>query len=187
MKITKKKKKQKKYISLALLILLLVVFVLYGFYVLNKDEESSSQKDGIASTEKTSKKSSGLSNQQDIAKSSGDEKADTAKSDPNVDANANPANIPTSQVASVSITNLEQRDGSVSYSAQVEGFSTGLCSASFTSKLGRTVAKTTQINNNTCSQSINEMEFDALGEWTLTLRVYHENTQAIAERNVTIQ
>lgn len=187
MKITKKKKNQKKYISLALLILLLIVFALYSFYALNEGRESSSQKNETASTEKTSKKSSSLPNQQDIAKSSGDEKADTVQNDPNVDLNANPANIPTSQAASVSITNLEQRDGSVVYSAQIEGFSTGLCSASFTSKLGRTVAKTTQINNNSCSQSINEMEFDALGEWTLTLRVYHENTQAIAERNVTIQ
>jgi cytoskeletal protein RodZ len=186
MKIAKKKNKKKPIVIVAIL-LLLAGSAVAGWYYFNSAKPRTDQR----STNPSSNNKSTSSDTEDYHSSDSarikNEKDTSAKTNPNVDVNQSPQDIPANSQASVEITRVSQSNGVVAYDAQVSGFTQGLCSATFTSELGRTVAKTSSLQNGQCKQEINEMEFDALGEWKLTLRVYHDNTQAVEERSFVIR
>lgn len=106
----------------------------------------------------------------------------------NVDTQKSVTEIPISEELSIRIESLTQQgDGTVSYRAASTGSKSGTCSATFTHKLGKPVIRNSNTSDGTCSATVPAMEFDALGEWTLTLRYYSNNAQAVASQTVMVQ
>lgn len=94
--------------------------------------------------------------------------------------------IPVSDDLSVKILSVGQSEnGIVSYSASANK-PAGTCSATFTHELGKPVIRNSDTTDGKCSAEISAMEFDALGEWTLTLRYYSNNAQAVATQTVKV-
>jgi hypothetical protein len=113
----------------------------------------------------------------------------TPASSPDVDNTKTTDNIPVSKETTVTIKNLVQQDGSITYSATVENYGeSGTCSATFTNDNDRPVVRTTAAEQSNCGPiTIPEAEFSTLGKWTLTLRYYTNNTQAIATQTIEIK
>ncbi len=106
---------------------------------------------------------------------------------PNVDTTKTTADIPVANNLSVAIDTVKADNNEVSYTATAKGTMTGTCSAVFTSKLGKPVTITSDTTTGKCQGSVSAMEFDALGTWTLTLRYYANNTQAVATSTVEVR
>lgn len=185
MKIAKKNHKKKKMLITFVSIGVIALGALGVYYLVRPDTSQQHERDAAQRDTENATDSTATDSYKPEVLPQGKESA--GQSDPNVDAGSSPEDIPTAPGASVLLEELSQFGSHITYRAGVTGFTEGLCSATFTSRLGRTVAKTTPITNGSCSQSIPEMEFDALGEWQLSLRVYHNNTQATAERNIVIK
>lgn len=103
------------------------------------------------------------------------------------DNNTTTDNVPQAKSISIAINKLEQSNGYVVYRSTVAGADAGTCSATFTNNYGKPVVKNSPMTNMVCEGSVNEMEFDALGTWTLTIRFYNNNTQASDTRKVEIR
>lgn len=120
-----------------------------------------------------------------------DKKAETNKGGSGstaVDPNLNTDEVPASQTTSIKLDSLNSVDGLVNYSATITGEKEGLCSATFTSELGKPVVKSANsTGSGTCTGSYNVAEFDALGKWNLTLRYYTNNTQTEATGEVNVE
>lgn len=99
--------------------------------------------------------------------------------------------IPVAEAGSIDITTLEQRDGSVIFSASLANVSTpGTCSALFENADGaaRPVTRTAASSSNSCAETIiPQDEFVALGTWKLTLRYYANNTQLVATKTIEVK
>lgn len=95
--------------------------------------------------------------------------------------------FPVSTTISAEISHLTQTHGVVSYSATISGAETGTCSALFTNPIGKPVTRASETTTGVCNGDIPDLEFDALGEWTLQLTFYANNTQAVATKTITIK
>lgn len=101
--------------------------------------------------------------------------------------------IPVSDTLEASIDELGQSGGYVTLVGSVTNAKTsGSCSVAFTNPndrpITRTVNATLTGDKAICETvKIPETEFSFLGEWTATLRYYSNDTQAVAERKITIQ
>jgi hypothetical protein len=113
----------------------------------------------------------------------------TPASSPDVDNTKTTDNIPVAKETKVSIKDLAQQNGSITYSATIENpGESGTCSATFTHDNDRPVVRTTTAEESTCGPVvIPEAEFSTLGQWTLTLRYYTNNTQAITTKTIEIK
>lgn len=165
-------------LSLGLLLLIVSVAALYH-YKIGPFANNSPNTDVSKEEKDKANNSDQTNNQQKATINSGT----TSK---NVDTTQTTDQIPTSTGVLVSIKNLSHENGTVSYTADVTGATTGTCSAVFTSQMGKPVTRTTDTSSGVCSASISEAEFDALGTWTLSLRFYSNNTQANASKDVVI-
>lgn len=116
-------------------------------------------------------------------------KDESAASSKDVDKSKNTSEVPISETAKLEILKLAQENREVIYSAAVtNGSGGGTCSAVFTHELAKPVISTTSAHNGKCGPtSIPETEFSALGTWTLTLRYYTDNTQAVATQTVEVR
>lgn len=105
-----------------------------------------------------------------------------------VDLNKTTDQIPTAPEAAITITQLEQKNGQVSYAAQVSGIAeNGTCSATFTKDGSRPIVRSSQASGATCGPiSISETEFSQVGSWTLTLRYFADNKQIDTTKDIQI-
>lgn len=97
--------------------------------------------------------------------------------------------VPVSLETTVAITQLSQQNGIVTYGAEVTNpGGIGTCSAVFASKISRPVTHDERITNGICGPtSIPETEFSSTGEWTLTLRYFSDNLQAVTTKTIQIK
>lgn len=106
----------------------------------------------------------------------------------NIDPTKTTDQIPVAENATATIDELSQNGGNVTYRASIAGMPDGAtCSAEFSSSIGKPVIRVGNVTGQTCSATVPSLEFDYIGTWKLTLRVYSGDTQAVAEREVAIQ
>lgn len=99
--------------------------------------------------------------------------------------------IPTSTNLTATISLFSQADHMVNAAATINTSQAGTCVISFTTDGSKPVSKTVDStntgNSQQCSVSINEVEFDKLGTWNLSIIFYtSDNTKVEASREVTI-
>lgn len=111
----------------------------------------------------------------------------TSASSKDVDITKGTSEIPTSTNTSIAINTLKQEGGQVTYSAIIKGTGNGTCSALFSKDSSKPVSVTTPAIGATCEGSVSDIEFDMLGTWTLTLRYYVDNQQAVATKEMDIR
>lgn len=128
-------------------------------------------------------------NNSDITNSQQKTGADKATTNQDVDTSKTTDEVPVAESTSVSITRLSQENGQVSYEAAITNpGATGSCSAVFTNKIAKPVTQVTPSSGDKCGPvHIPETSFSALGEWTLTLRYYTNDTQATATKTIEIK
>lgn len=116
-------------------------------------------------------------------------KAQLPNASTDVDITKSTSEVPVSETLHVKITDLTQGGRGITYRATIsDSAKDGTCSATFTNSLDRPVIRTTASRNNVCGPvTIPETEFSALGIWTLTLRFYTDNVQAVDTKTVEIQ
>lgn len=101
--------------------------------------------------------------------------------------------IPVNGGLTVTIDQLEQTNGEVVFvGSSNSGDKGGTCSITFTNPNDRPVSRsvTAEINGtrSICGPvQIPDTEFSFVGEWKATFRYYVNETQAVAEKNLTIQ
>lgn len=110
-------------------------------------------------------------------------------SSPDVDNTKTTDDIPVAKETEVAIKELVQQNGSITYTATIENpGESGTCSATFTNDNDRPVVRTTTAEGSNCGPvAIPEAEFSTLGQWTLTLRYYTNNTQAVTTQTIEIK
>ncbi len=106
----------------------------------------------------------------------------------NVDTSKNTTEVPVSTEVKLIIDQLSEDNGSVLYRATVTNpGESGTCSAEFTNPNSKPVTKVTDATGGICGPvSLSVNEFDSLGSWTLTLRYYTGDTQAVATKTLQI-
>lgn len=107
----------------------------------------------------------------------------------NVDVTKTANEVPISEETTIKITQLTQSDGNVTYMATVTNpGKTGTCSAVFTNSTAQPVTKVTETSDGKCGPvSIPEAQFVAIGTWSLTLRYYSNNMQAVVTQEINIK
>ena len=108
----------------------------------------------------------------------------------NVDSSKTTEEIPVAKDTGIEIARLDQGTNSVTYSATITNpGASGACSAQYTNQNNRPVTlPVIASEGNTCGPaSISNASFTSTGEWTLTLRYYTDNTQAIATKTIEIK
>lgn len=176
---TKKSSKARLlFILLAVGLLTLIGLMAYSYFgdPALFDNESTSE------NEKRTEKKESSTTDSPISKKT---KAPSISDDVDVTTPAN--DVPVAKKTTINITQLYQTNGRIDYQATISGTTGGTCSAIFESERGKPVTRTSKSTGNVCSASIPAMEFDAPGDWTLTLRYYIDNTQATATKNVKIR
>lgn len=110
----------------------------------------------------------------------GEEVSDTSK---------NTAEIPVSSTVKLSIDSISQDSQTVTYRATISNpADSGTCSAVFTKDNSKPVTRVSAANSGSCGPvSIPSLEFESIGVWTLTLRYYADDSQAIATQTVEIR
>lgn len=187
MNIKKNKKSSniKRIVSvLAIIVVLLLAYGLYSYAAgkwpfFRKDQLDASK---IDSTQKTTNQSPRNDNP-------------TQKNDdtPQVNPGKTTDQIPVSKDTTATITQLEQMGDQVKFNASIANTSSaGTCVVTFSTPNDRPVSKqftaSLQGNNATCGPlSIPASEFSFLGQWSVTLRYYTGNEQAVAESSVVIK
>ena len=101
--------------------------------------------------------------------------------------------VPVSEGLKASITQLEQKDNLILFSAAVENASSaGSCTVTFSSPNDKPVVKEVDASMKDgvalCGPlNISSLEFSYLGEWQVTLRYYLNDEQAVATGKITIR
>lgn len=178
MKIQKRKNTNRKKLLLLFFVVLLALIVgaLIYFGQQPGDDVSKKQDDSSKTTTDKSDTPTETDNQKSPPPAS-----------PDVDPSKTTNEIPTSEAISVNISKLVQSGDVISYSADISGATNGKCSALFTSKMGKPVTRVTETTNGKCTADISALEFDALGDWTLQLTFYSNNTQASTSKVITVK
>lgn len=176
----KSSKKRLLFIVLIVALLTLIGFTAYSYFsspsLFDSDKEATPEEQEAAEQKDSNT---------DSQPKDEDTKAPSKSDD--VDITKPVDDIPVAEKTSITIAELYQKDGRVNYRAGVNGATSGTCSALFESERGKPVTRTLKSVDNTCSASIPAMEFDAPGDWTLTLRYYKDNTKATATKDITIR
>lgn len=175
MKISQKKNKKKLIIISAIIILFLAVgYIWYSRHYqiwpfLPKEVKGVELNDSDATNNQTKTKAN-----------------DSIKG---VDGTKNSSEIPVSNTTSIEITELSQVGQLINYSATINNSSSnGICSASFTKEGSLPVKKDDTISGNKCGPfSISANTFDSIGEWTLTLRYFADNAQAVTTSKIEVK
>lgn len=118
-----------------------------------------------------------------------EDKEKSQTTSPDVDASRPTTSVPVSTTVSLEVTSLLQSDSNVTYAATITNpGESGTCSAVFTNDIAKPVTRTTDANGTSCGPvSIPELEFSAVGQWTLTLRYYSSGIQAVATKTVEVK
>ena len=101
--------------------------------------------------------------------------------------------VPISDTLVATIDDLSQTDGFITFTGSVNDTSNGgSCSIVFSNPNDRPISRTVNaVTNNgkaVCGPiKVAETEFSYLGEWTMTFRYFSGKSQAVTERNITIQ
>jgi len=100
--------------------------------------------------------------------------------------------IPVNEALTATFIGLSQSDGYIKFSGSANDSKEGTCSIVFANPndrpITRTVNATQKDGKAVCEPvQIPETEFSFLGEWTATFRYYINDTQAVAEKKITIQ
>lgn len=174
MKINKQTKSKKPLIFLGIIICL--ALLAGGIYYFVTAQSSSTH-------------SAGNDSQNAADKTIPSTKNGTPASSPDVDNTKTTNDIPVAKETNVTIEKLSQENGSITYSATIGNpGESGTCSATFSNNTDRPVTRTTTAEGPSCGPvSIPEAEFSTLGTWTLTLRYYTNNTQAVATQTIEIK
>jgi len=183
-KIQTKKSSTKRllYIILIVVLLGLIGYTAYSYFDNPSLFDNKSDKESASDDQKAAEqKDSNTDNQSE------DKNAKAPSKSEDVDVTKPVDDIPVAEETSITIAELYQKDGRVDYRANVRGTAGGTCSALFESERGKPVTRTSKSTGKTCSASIPAMEFDAPGDWTLTLRYYIDNTKATATKDITIR
>ena len=106
-----------------------------------------------------------------------------------VDPTKNSSEVPVSKDTTIQMTSLTQSGQQVVYSASIANpASTGVCSATFTKDGSQPVTKTETIYGSECGPSyISANSFDSVGTWTLTLRYYANDVQAVVTSTIEVK
>jgi len=184
MKIQSPKKSWKKRTIIASSVLLVVVSGLTAFAYYTESWPFEHSSDG--STKPSPKEQAKIDKETAIK-----DKEKTQASSPNVDASQSTDQVPISTTAAVEIVDLHQSNGSVVYSATISNSgSSGTCSAVFSNNANaaQPVTRTIASSGSSCGPvSIPEVEFSAIGQWTLTLRYYTGDAQAVATKTIEVK
>lgn len=172
MKINKKSKKTNKAVY-AVVVVVLVVAALFAGYFAYAHYQSIQSSEQNSSTDSDAVDIDGKSN------------ANNTDND-DVDSSLTNEEVPVSDTVSINITKLTSTADEVTYSASVNGAQSGKCSATFTNSIGKPVVKVSDAKNGICSGTYGTSEFDALGQWKLTVHFYTNNTQATASGDVDV-
>ncbi len=100
----------------------------------------------------------------------------------------NTGDVPVSATTTININSVIQSDGMITYDAAVVNpGDNGTCSAVFTKDGSKPVTRVSNTHSDECGPvSIPELEFESVGMWTLTLRYYTNEAQAIATKTVEV-
>ena len=93
--------------------------------------------------------------------------------------------IPVAPQGTVSITDLNQRDGYVNVAATTANFETQKCVYSFISEGARPVTR--EQSGNCQATSIPQAEFDKIGSYTLHVTAYDTTSKITASQTINIQ
>lgn len=182
MKIQRSKNKNRKRILLLLAAITLLAAI--GLFIyFNQPQDNNNSRS--SKPQKESSKSDMPSNSDTAPQVEQQKKPPVAS--PDVDPSKTTNEIPASSSVSISITNLVQSGEKISYNADVVGTTNGKCSAIFTNKIGKPVTRVIETTSGKCSADISVSEFDALGDWTLQLTFYSNNTQSSDSKVITIK
>lgn len=120
--------------------------------------------------------------------SSTKDNAPSTDSNNNVDSTKGTNDVPVNTALSLTITDLSQQNGTVTYMANLSDTTqSGSCVAVYTTDGAKPVTSTTDAKNGTCGPvSLPEVGFSKLGAWTLKLRYYVNNAQVTVTKTIDI-
>ncbi len=187
MKISKNKKSSKIKTLIILLAIVVALLLVYGVYSYNtgkwpfasKNQLDTSTIDGTQKTTNQSPRNDNPTQKDD----------DT----PQVNPGKTTDQIPVSKDTTATITQLQQVGNQVTFNASITNTtSAGTCVVTFSTPNDRPVSKqftaTTKGADTSCGPlSIPASEFSFLGQWSVTLRYYTGDEQAVAEGSVVIK
>lgn len=123
----------------------------------------------------------------DPTTASGSAKSDAQRA-PGVNKSLTTAQVPVSNSSSVTISTLDQSNGSINIIANITNpASSGVCTVTFTKTGAKPVTRTINTTTDICSSSIPELEFSMTGSWQAQVIYFANNTQASATGTITIQ
>jgi len=177
MKVRQKKNRKKLVIAIIILVVLVVAGFGYLWYSHHFQIWPFTPKD----TETVELNNSDSTNPQT--------KNDANKPVKGVDPTKSSSEIPVSKDTTIKLTSLTQDGQQIVYSASITNpASTGVCSATFTKDGSQPVTKTDTISGNECGPFyITATSFDSIGTWTLTLRYYANDVQAVATSTIEVK
>lgn len=174
----KNKYSQKRFLAYSLITLILLAATLF---VLEKTRLTNFIKDPFYKPQPEANSS--------VSDSTLKSKANLASTNTDAgDTSKNTGNIPVSPTTTINIDSVVQSDGMVTYNATIiSPGGSGTCSAMFTKDGSKPVTRVSNTSSDKCGPvSIPELEFESVGVWTLTLRYYTNETQAIATKTVEV-
>lgn len=97
--------------------------------------------------------------------------------------------IPASTTSTVTITQLSEGANNVTASASITNAGQGsTCSFVFTNPYNKPITVQSSVANDSCGPvSIPNNSFPSIGDWKLTVSYFYQNTQATAEKVITIK
>jgi cytoskeletal protein RodZ len=174
----KNKYGQKRFLAYSLVALILVVAAVF---VLEKIRLTNFIKDPFYKPQSETNSS--------VSDSTLKSKADLASTNTDLgNTSKNTSDIPVSATTTISIDSIVQSGGMITYDATVVNPGDGgACSAVFTRDGSKPVTRVSNAHSDGCGPvSIPELEFESVGVWTLTLRYYINEVQAITTKAVEV-
>lgn len=174
---TTKPNKRRRLIYLLLVLAIAVLVGLFYMFYINKTDDTvdPNSTDPTIETTKTKSKNSELPLDSD-----------------DIPRDATSDQIPSNPQLSVSISNFSQANGEVKAEALINGSSgDGTCVFNFSTPEGKPVVKelasSTTGNEQLCSLTLTEVEFDKIGTWELTVTFYKDGAKSVASKNVEVR
>ena len=175
---TVKTSSKKLILSAIILITLLLIGTAIWYFFLKQTDPTKSYQPEYPSSVKTEPKQSNDTN----ASTTDDYKTNDENSTPSLETSNQ---VPIAKVGSIEVTNLNQNDGFVNVLATVSNFETSKCVYSFTAPDARPVVR--EVIGNCTGVSIPEVEFEIIGNYTLTATAYSGSEKLTAAKDIDIK
>lgn len=109
-------------------------------------------------------------------------------STPGVDQNKSTDQIPISSESSLRISNSSSSVSSVTVEVAITNPSdSGMCSFTFSKNGARPVAKSATPSNSSCSITVPTQEFEMIGEWSIEVRYFANENQAVTNGTIDVK